>query len=103
MARLKPQAKVFLIVIVSAGVVFGLRSAMQHGLIPTPGIIKSIVASRVDLPPQAEAQVSNVQAVPFPSAVPAGVSATRMPFDIWEWNAMFALIYANGGRDAANG
>src|SRR5258708_31442959 len=101
MARLKPQAKVFLIVVAAAGVVFGLRSAMQHGLIPTPGIIQSIVASRVDLPPQTEAQVSNVKAVPYPSSVPAGVSATRMPFDIWEWNAMFALIYANGGREAA--
>ena len=52
MARLKPQAKFFLIVIAGVGVIFGLRAAMQHGLIPTPGIMKSIVASRVELPPQ---------------------------------------------------
>ena len=52
MPRLKPQAKFVLIVVVGLGVVFGLRSAMQHGLIPTPGIMKSIVASRVTLPPQ---------------------------------------------------
>src|ERR1035438_10557284 len=89
MARLKPQAKVFLIVVVAVGVVYGLRSAMQHGLIPTPGIIKSIVATRVDLPPQTEAQVANVQALPYPSTVGANVSATRIPIDIWEWNAMF--------------
>jgi len=103
MARLKPQAKVFLIVIVAVGVVYGLRLAMQRGLIPTPGIIKSIVATRVDLPPQTEAQVANVQAMPYPTAAPANVSATRIPIDIWEWNAMFALLYANGGKDTAKG
>ena len=99
MARLKPQAKVFLIVAVAGGVVFGLRSAMQHGLIPTPGIIKSVVTSRVELPPQTEAQVANVQAMPYPTTDKAGVSATRVPIDIWEWNAMFALLYANGGKE----
>ena len=99
MPRLKPQAKLFLIVVVAGGAIFGLRAAMQHGLIPTPGIMKSIVASRVDLPPQQEAQVANVQALPYPTAAPAGVQATHMLFDVWEWNAMYSLIYANGGPD----
>ena len=103
MPRLKPQAKLFLIVIVGAGAIYGLRSAMQHGLIPTPGIMKSIVASRVTLPPQEEAQVANVQALPYPSAAPAGVSATHIQFDVWEWNAMYALIYANCGPDTTKG
>jgi len=103
MPRLKPQAKLVLIVVVGAGVVFGLRSAMQHGLIPTPGIMKSIVASRVSLPPQEEAQVANVQALPYPSTTPANVSATHIQFDVWEWNAMYSLIYANGGADTAKG
>jgi outer membrane protein OmpA-like peptidoglycan-associated protein len=103
MARLKPQAKLFLVVIIGAGAVFGLRAAMQHGLIPTPGIMKSIVASRVELPPQQEAQVANVQALPYPTAAPATVAATHMQFDVWEWNAMFSLIYANGGPDTTKG
>jgi len=103
MPRLKPQAKIFLIVVGAGIVVFGLRAAMQHGLIPTPGIMKSIVASRVDLPPQQEAQVANVQALPYPSAAPANVSATHMQFDVWEWNAMFSLIYANGGAQTTKG
>jgi outer membrane protein OmpA-like peptidoglycan-associated protein len=103
MPRLKPQAKLFLIVIVGGGAIFGLRAAMQHGLIPTPGIMKSIVASRVTLPPQEEAQVANVQALPYPSAAPAGVSATHITFDVWEWNAMFSLIYANGGPETTKG
>jgi outer membrane protein OmpA-like peptidoglycan-associated protein/ABC-type nitrate/sulfonate/bicarbonate transport system substrate-binding protein len=103
MPRLKPQAKFVLILIVGVGVVFGLRAAMQHGLIPTPGIMKSIVASRVTLPPQEEAQVANVQALPYPSTVPANVGATHITFDVWEWNAMFALIYANGGPDTTKG
>jgi outer membrane protein OmpA-like peptidoglycan-associated protein len=99
MARLKPQAKIFLIVVGAAALVFGLRTAMQHGLIPTPGIMSSVTASRVDLPPQTEAEVANVKALPYPSTIPANVSSTRMPFDIWEWNAYFALIYANGGKE----
>lgn len=103
MARLKPQAKIALIVIVAAGGVFGLRSAMQHGLIPTPGIMKSVIASKVSLPPQQDAEVANVQALPYPSATPADVSATRMRFDVWEWNAMFSLIYANGGANTTKG
>lgn len=103
MARLKPQAKIALIVIVAAGGVFGLRSAMQHGLIPTPGIMKSVIASKVSLPPQQDAEVANVQALPYPSATPADVSATRMRFDVWEWNAMFSLIYANGGVNTTKG
>ena len=103
MPRLKPQAKIALIVIVAAGVVFGLRAAMQHGLIPTPGIMKSIVASKVSLPPQQDAEVANVQALPYPSATPADVSATRMRFDVWEWNAMYSLIYANGGANTTKG
>jgi outer membrane protein OmpA-like peptidoglycan-associated protein len=76
---------------------------MQHGLIPTPGIMQSIVASRVQLPPQEEAQVANVQAQPYPTATPASVSATHAVFDVWEWNAMFSLIYANGGADTTKG
>jgi len=103
MPRLKPQAKLVLIVVVGAGAVFGLRAAMQHGLIPTPGIMKSIVASRVQLPPQEEAQVANVQAQPYPTTTPANVSATHVVFDVWEWNAMFSLIYANGGADTTKG
>jgi len=103
MPRLKPQAKLFLIIVLGAGAVFGLRSAMQHGLIPTPGIMSSIVATRVQLPPQQEAQVANVQALPYPSAAPASVPATHIQFDVWEWNAMFSLIYANGGADTTKG
>jgi len=103
MPRLKPQAKFVLIVVAGLGVVFGLRSAMQHGLIPTPGIMKSIVASRVTLPPQEEAQVANVQALPYPSTSPANVQATHVTFDVWEWNAMYALIYANGGPETTKG
>ena len=99
MARLKPQAKVVLIIVLAVGIVYGLRTAMQRGLIPTPGIMASVATTRVELPPQSESQVANVKAAPYPSAVPASVSATRMPFDIWEWNAYFALIYANGGKE----
>jgi OOP family OmpA-OmpF porin len=103
MPRLKPQAKLFLIVIVGVGVVFGLRSAMQHGLIPTPGIMKSIVASRVD-PSASGGGAGGQRAGPAVSVHHSGQrAATHIQFDVWEWNAMFSLIYANGGPDTTKG
>ena len=103
MARLKPQAKLFLIVVAGVVVVLGLRFSMQHGWIPTPGIMSSVVTTRVELPPQQEAQVANVQALPYPTTTVANVSANHIQFDIWEWNAMFSLIYANGGANTTKG
>ena len=103
MARLKPQAKLFLIVVAGVVVVLGLRFAMQRGWIPTPGIMSSVVTTRVELPPQQEAQVANVQALAYPTTTVANVSANHIQFDIWEWNAMFSLIYANGGANTTKG
>jgi OmpA-OmpF porin, OOP family len=100
---MKKGPKVVILVLGVVGLIFGLRAAMQHGLIPTPGIIKSLVATRVTLPPQSDAQVENVQALPYPSSVPANVSATHIQFDVWEWNAMFSLLYGNGGADTTKG
>jgi OOP family OmpA-OmpF porin len=100
---LKKGPKVVLVGVVIVGGIFGLRTAMQKGLIPTPGIMKSIVATRVTLPPQQDAQVANVVALPYPSTAQASVSAQPMTFDIWEWNAMFAAIYANGAATTTKG
>jgi outer membrane protein OmpA-like peptidoglycan-associated protein len=47
--------------------------------------------------------VANVQALPYPSTTPANVAATHITFDVWEWNAMDSLIYANGGPDTTKG
>jgi outer membrane protein OmpA-like peptidoglycan-associated protein len=44
-----------------------------------------------------------VQALPYPATTPANVSAAHVVFDVWEWNAMFSLIYANGGADTTKG
>jgi outer membrane protein OmpA-like peptidoglycan-associated protein len=101
--HLKKGPQTVLIVLGIAALVLGLRTAMQRGIIPTPGIMKAIVASRVTLPPQEDAQVANVQALPYPTSSTASVQATHMLFDVWEWNAMFSLIYANGGADTTKG
>ena len=100
---LKKGPKVVLVGIAIVGGIFSLRTAMQKGLIPTPGIMKAIVATRVTLPPQQDAQVANVTALPYPSTSQASVSANPMLFDIWEWNAMFATLYANGGATTTKG
>lgn len=101
--QLKKGPKIVLGALVIVGIVFGLKAAMQHGLIPTVGIIKSLVAPRVSLPPQSDAQVQNVQALPYPSTSPGNVTSTPMLFDVWEWNAQLALIYANGGATVTKG
>ncbi len=99
------NSKIKLAVVVGVLVVafFGLRSLMSHGIIPTPGIMKAVVATRVVLPPQQEAQVANVTAAPIPTAATASLSATPMLVDVWEWNAMLATIYANGGPVTTRG
>ena len=103
MPRLKPQAKIALIVIVAAGVVFGLRAAMQHGRIPPPGIMKSIVTSKVSLPPQEDAQVARSRPFPIPRRCRRMFPRPRCAFRCWEWNAMYSLIYANGGASTTKG
>jgi OOP family OmpA-OmpF porin len=82
---------------------FSAKSAMQHGLIPTPGIMKAIVPQKAVLPDVKEAQVENVTPVPLPTDTPANVEATLIRGEIWEWNAQAGLIYANGGATTAKG
>lgn len=103
MAPMKSQAKIFLVIVGVLVFVFGLRAAMQHGLIPTPGILKSVVASKVSLPKQEDAKVQGVAPLPYPSSSPAHVSATALPVDVWEWNAQNATFLATGGADTTKG
>ena len=101
--KIKPQAKIFLVVVGALSGIFGLRSAMQHGLIPTPGIMKSVTASRVNLQKQEDAAANGVVRVAFPSSTPAHVPANLFPIDVWEWNAQNAVFFANGGADTTKG
>jgi outer membrane protein OmpA-like peptidoglycan-associated protein len=101
--RIKPQAKAFLVIIGILIVVFGFRAAMQHGLIPTPGILKSVVASKVNLPKQEDAKVQGVAPLPYPSSSPAHVSANALNIEEWEWDAQNDEHLANGGPDTTKG
>lgn len=101
--HIKPQAKIFLVVVLVVGVVFGLRTAAEHGLIPTPGIMKSLVPQRAILPNVADAQVANVTPVALPSTSPANVQANLIRGAIWEWNAQMGLLFANGGASTTQG
>ncbi len=48
--RLKPGAKIVLLLLVGIVLFFGFRTAVGHGWIPAPGIAKSIIPSKAALP-----------------------------------------------------
>ncbi len=101
--KIKPQAKIFLVIVGVLVFVFGLRTLMSHGIIPTPGILKSVTASKVNLPKQEDAKVQGVTPLPYPSNKPAHISANLFPLDVWEWNAQNAVFLANGAADTTSG
>src|SRR3989442_5534006 len=97
--RLKPGAKVILLLVVGAVLFFGFRTAVSRGWIPAPGIAKALVPSKAALPDLKEAVVANVEPAPFPDATTASVKAPLIRTEIWAWNAQMNYIYANGGAD----
>src|SRR5271168_685912 len=101
--HIKPQAKIFLVIVLVLGVVFGLRYAAENGLIPTPGIMKALVPQKANLPDVKDAQVQNVAPVALPSTSAAGVQSTLVRGAIWEWNAQMGLLFANGGASTTQG
>lgn len=101
--KIKPQAKIFLVVVLIVGVVYGLRQAAIHGLIPTPRIMKSLVPQKAILPDVKDAQVSNVAPVAMPQDSAASVQSTLIRGEIWEWNAQMGLLFANGGPQTTVG
>src|SRR5260370_13563170 len=59
--RLKPGAKIILLLVVGAVLFFGFRTAVSRGWIPAPGIAKALVPSKAALPDLKEAVVANVR------------------------------------------
>jgi OmpA-OmpF porin, OOP family len=101
--HIKPQAKIFLVIILVLGVVFGLRTAAEHGLIPTPGIMKALVPNKAILPDVKDAQVTNVTPVALPQTSAASIQTTLIRGAIWEWNAQMGLLFSNGGATTTQG
>lgn len=101
--HIKPQAKIFLVVVLVLGFVYGLKIAAEHGLIPTPGIMKALIPQRAILPDVKDAQVGNVAPVALPQDSAATVQTTLVRGEIWEWNAQMGLIFANGGPSTTTG
>src|SRR5437764_2980915 len=97
--RLKPGAKIILLLLVGAVLFFGFRTAVSHGWIPAPGITKSIIPNKAALPEVKDAVVPNVEPAPFPSTATASVKAPLIRAEIWAWNAQMNFIYANVGVD----
>src|SRR5258708_36788495 len=78
---------------------FVLKAAVSHGWVPAPGIAKSLIPSKANLPDLNEAVVANVEPQPFPTTAKASVKAPLIRTEIWAWNAQMGFIYANGGVD----
>src|SRR5260370_35630931 len=97
--RLKPGAKIVLLLVVGAVLFFGFRTAVSRGWIPAPGIAKALIPSKAALADLKEAVVANVEPAPYPEATTASVKAPLIRTEIWAWNAQMNYIYANGGRD----
>src|SRR5271157_4078616 len=101
--HIKPQAKIILGIVAILALVFGAKTAMEHGWIPTPNIAKSLVPQKAVLPDVKDAQVQNVAPVALPQDTPAGVSTTPVRIAIWEWNAQMGILFANGGATTTTG
>src|SRR5438445_11353347 len=94
--RLKPGAKIILLLLIGAALFFGFRMAVSHGWIPAPGIAKALIPTKAALPDLKEAGVANVEPAPFPEAASASVKPPLTRTEIWAWNPQMNYIYANG-------
>ena len=97
--RLKPGAKIALLLIIGLVLFFGFRTAVSRGWIPAPGIAKALIPSKANLPDLKEAVVANVEPASFPDAATASVKAPLIRTEMWAWNAQMNYIYANGGPE----
>src|SRR5712672_1344599 len=69
--RLKPGAKIVLLLIIGVVLFFGFRTAVSRGWIPAPGIAKALIPAK----------------------------AALIRSEIWAWNAQMNYIYANCGPE----
>lgn len=107
MPQLKTGPKIVLLAVAAVVFIFGLKTAAERGWVPTPGIMKALVPSKVVLPDVKDAMVKDVEPVALPTATPAYdpklPAPTLIRGEIWEWNAQANLIYANGGPATTKG
>lgn len=95
--------KFLILLFVCGGLFYGLPKLAEKGFIPTPGIMKSMSVSQVNLPDLKDAAVANVPPAPFPSTTVADVQNTLFRGGIWEWSAQNGLLYSNGGASTTRG
>lgn len=102
--KITPYQKILLIVVLVAGGLFAWKSAMQHGYLPRPNLLKTLVPLKAEIVgAHVLSSAGTVRAVAAPSGGPSSVSGPAINFEIWAWNAQMGLIYANGGPDVAHG
>lgn len=100
---MRPVPKLILTGIVVASGIFGVRTAMSKGWIPTPGILKSVVPQKANLPDVKDAVVEDVKALPMPTSSVACDANGAVKLLGWAWNSQMGLIYSNGGTITTKG
>jgi OOP family OmpA-OmpF porin len=97
MAGLKTRYKVAGIVVLAAGVIFGAKFALDHGLIPKPASMAAMVPQKISIP-----TADVIQGTPQQTYALAANPATNMgdacpTVQGIPWNAEGSLMLANGG------
>lgn len=97
MAGLKTRYKVAGIAIVAVGVIFGAKFALDHGIIPKPASMASLVPQKISIPVADVIQGTPQQTYQL-TASPANNMGNACPtVQGIPWNAEGALNLANGG------
>src|SRR5260370_38186040 len=100
--RLKPGAKIVLLLLVGVVLFFGFRTAVSRGWIPAPGIAKSIIPTKANLPDLKEAVVANVEPAVYADTAPASVKGPLIRVEHRAWEPEMAFIFVPRARDTTH-
>lgn len=102
--KMKPGAKIFLVVLL-AGAVFGLKWLfVDSELVFSKEIKQTVEVNSVVLPDAPkDVQGGNVAFAGLPTDALATVNSARMTFEIMAWNSQMGLNLANGGPQTTQG
>lgn len=104
MARLKTGPKVVIAAVIGFGAFFALRTASQHGLVPSFGWAKpKVIETATDIATAKDVGVGSTAALGLPSTEPADVGGPELRGEYWAWNAHMGVLYAVGGPRTTKG
>ncbi len=100
--KMKPTAKLFILILIGLAGWFGISQAKKHGLF-MGGSTESVKVEPIDLPTAPKNAASTVTFKPIPTTDGTSVAGDYIHVQIWEWNSQMGFIYANGGSKTTKG